>query len=154
MTETPPQRDPDWHKYPETVLHFAVEPPLAIDLRRIPSAVDVRRLGEIGLTGEFSVITAHDPEGRDLSAYENRKRAAALKRRLYAQGAAFVEVDACSPDGSHCECSVATPTTRSGAVALARAFDQVAVFWFDGARFWILSALPTTEPLLLPQGQL
>jgi hypothetical protein len=28
----------------------------------------------------------------------------------------------------------------------------VAIFWFDGRRFWILGALVETDPLMLPRN--
>jgi len=63
-----------------------------------------------------------------------------------------VDVDCCSPDGSHCECSVAVTMPREEALDLAREMRQVAIFWFDGKLFWILGALVETDPLMLPRS--
>jgi hypothetical protein len=41
---------------------------------------------------------------------------------------------------------------REGAIALARELGQVAIFWFDGKRFWIIGALMETDPLMLPRN--
>ena len=38
------------------------------------------------------------------------------------------------------------------AVELAREMEQVAIFWFDARRFWILGALVETDPLTLPRS--
>ncbi len=38
------------------------------------------------------------------------------------------------------------------AIALARELEQVAIFWFDGERFWIVGALVETDPLMLPRS--
>ena len=38
------------------------------------------------------------------------------------------------------------------ALDFAREMEQVAIFWFDGRRFWILGALAETEPLVLPRS--
>jgi hypothetical protein len=38
------------------------------------------------------------------------------------------------------------------AIALARALEQVAIFWFDGKRFWIVGALMEADPLMLPRS--
>jgi hypothetical protein len=64
----------------------------------------------------------------------------------------FAQVDCCSPDKSHCECSVAVVIPQEKALDLAREMEQVAIFWFDGQRFWILGALADTDPLMLPRS--
>ena len=38
------------------------------------------------------------------------------------------------------------------ALDLARELRQVAIFWFDGKRFWILGALIESDPLMLPRS--
>lgn len=98
------------------------------------------------------MITAFDPGGRNLSPTENEKRRHDLERRLEKTNHRFVEVDACSPDLSHCERSVAVVMKQSAAIALARELEQVAIFWFDGNRFWILGASVESDPLLLPRN--
>ena len=128
------------------------EPRVEVDLRQVPSDEDLARLGAVGLSDPFAVITAFDPGGRDLSAAENDQRKADLGRRLTIAGHRYVNVDACSPDGSHCECSVAVVMGQSDALALAREIGQVAIFWFDGRRFWILGAIVESDPLVLPRS--
>ena len=63
-----------------------------------------------------------------------------------------MDVDACSHDRSHCECSVAVVMERDRALALARELEQIAIFWFDGKRFWILGAIVESDPLMLPRS--
>jgi len=152
MDETPDQHDPDWPQYPETVLTFATRPPVQIDLRQIPSDSALTQLGASGLGGPFAIVTAFDPEGKNLSAAENQQRRQELNRRLASMGYEFVEVDCCSPDRSHCECSVAVTMPREEALDLAREMRQVAIFWFDGKLFWILGALVEADPLMLPRS--
>jgi hypothetical protein len=41
---------------------------------------------------------------------------------------------------------------REQALDLARELQQVAIFWFDGQRFWILGATVETDPLMLPRS--
>jgi hypothetical protein len=41
---------------------------------------------------------------------------------------------------------------RQEAVILARQLDQVAIFWFDGQRFWIVGAMVETDPIMLPRS--
>ena len=38
------------------------------------------------------------------------------------------------------------------AIALARDLEQVAIFWFDGLRFWIIGTLVEADPLKLPRS--
>lgn len=125
---------------------------MEIDLRAVPSADALSRLGAAGLGDPFAVVTAFDPRGRNLSRSENEKRKRDLDRRLKTAGHRFVDVDACSPDGSHCECSVAVTMDQHEAVALARELEQIAIFWFDGSRFWILGTLVEADPIMLPRS--
>jgi Protein of unknown function (DUF3293) len=152
MRSTPDQHDPDWPLYPETVLTFSTRPPVEIDLRAIPSERELANLAAAGYERPFAVMTAFDPRGDNLPASENEKRKRELDQRLRRSGYTFAHVDACSPDGSHCECSVAVLMPQDEAIALAREFEQVAIFWFDGKRFWIVGAMVETDPLMLPRS--
>jgi len=152
MKRTPDQHDPDWPRYPETILEFATAPRVEVDLRNIPSDAEIAGLESAGFDQPFAVMTAFDPRGENLAAAENEKRQQNLERRLRSSGYKFAEVDACSPDRSHCECSVAVVMPQEKALDLARELEQVAIFWFDGKRFWILGALVETDPLMLPRS--
>lgn len=151
MAPTPDQHDPDWPRYPETILTFATQPSFEIDLRQIPSESALAMLKAAELGDPFAIITAFDPRGQDLSPAENEERRRALDRRLTASGYRFERVDCCSPDRSHCEGSVAVAMRQEDAVALAKELRQVAIFWFDGQRFWVLGALVDTDALMLPR---
>jgi hypothetical protein len=152
MNETPDLHDPDWPRYPETVLTFATRPPVEIDLREIPSESLLAQLKTAGIGEPFAIVTAFDPEGQNLSASENEKRNQQLERRLTSMGYHYVHVDCCSPDRSHCERSVAVTMPRQTALDLARELRQIAIFWFDGKLFWILGAMVQTDPLMLPRS--
>ena len=150
MRSTPEQHDSDWPRYPETVLSFSTTPAVEIDLREIPSESALAKLDAAGFGPPFAVLTAFDPRGRDLSPAENEKRRHDLDQRLKAEGYEFAHVEACSPDRSHCECSVAVVMPQAKALNLARELEQVAIFWFDGKRFWILGVIGEMDPLMLP----
>lgn len=149
---TPDSHDPDWPKYPETILSFSTTPPVKIDLRAIPSAGELAALNAAGLGEPFAITTAFDPRGENLPAAENERRARDLERRLVENGHRFTRVDCCSPDRSHCERSVAVVMPQQEAIDLARELEQVAIFWFDGQRFWIVGAMVETDPLMLPRS--
>ena len=152
MKSTPDAHDPDWPKYPETVLTFSTTPPLEIDLRAVPAPDALSRLAAAGLSGPFAIMTAFDPRGENLPAAENDRRQRDLESRLSKSGYSFTSVDCCSPDRSHCERSVAVQMPQKEAVDLARELEQVAIFWFDGRQFWIIGAMVETDPLMLPRS--
>jgi len=152
MRSTPDQHDPDWPLYPETVLHFATNPVISVDLRAVPSPDALNRLKAAGFGDPFAVLTAFDPRGQDLPKEENESRRRDLEKRLAGSGNKFVDVDACSPDRTHCECSVAVIMKQDEAIELARQLEQVAIFWFDGSRFWILGVIVEADPLMLPRS--
>jgi hypothetical protein len=152
MKATPDQHDPDWPRYPETILGFATTPAVEIDLRMVPSEAALGALKAAGLGQPFAIMTAFDPRGENLSPAQNQQRTQALHARLRASNYKFAQVDACSPDRSHCECSFAIVMPQEEALDLAQELEQVAIFWFDGSRFWILGALVETDPLMLPRN--
>lgn len=152
MKSTPDAHDPDWPKYPETVLTFSTTPPLEIDLRAVPSPEALSHLASAGLGEPFVIMTAFDPRGENLPAAENDRRQRDLESRLSKSGYSFTSVDCCSPDRSHCERSVAVQMPQKEAVDLARELEQVAIFWFDGRQFWIIGAMVETDPLMLPRS--
>ena len=152
MKSTPDEYDPDWPLYPETVLNFRTTPPIEIDLRAPVSTATVTALKTVGFAQPFAIMTAYDPEGRNLPREENERRKRSLDERLKKDGYRFVHVDCCSPDRAHCEESVAVTMQRDNAIQVARELQQVAIFWFDGERFWIVGALVDTDPLMLPRS--
>jgi hypothetical protein len=152
MRSTPDQHDPDWPRYPETILSFSTTPPIEIDLRAVPPKRALDSLAAAGFGEPFAVLTAFDPRGENLSAEDNDMRKRDLDDRLGSTGYRFIHVDACSPDRSHCECSVAVVMPQDTAIQLARELEQVAIFWFDGRRFWIVGALAESDPLMLPRS--
>jgi len=142
--------DNRWSAYPETVLKFATDPAIDVDLR-VPLTPPVRDgLRAIGLDGKFAVLTAYNPRGETIAADVNDSRSQQLEAELNSAGENFVRVDACSPDKSHCECSVALAAPLDRAIAVARRFEQVAIFWFDGENFWIEGVLSSARPMKLP----
>lgn len=134
-------RDERWSSYPETVLVFSGEPEVFVDLReKVPPATR-DALGAIGLGEPFGILSAFNPRGVDYDAEENARRMEELEAELRSAGYDFARVDACSPDRTHCECSVALKTNMKQAVDIAKRWEQVAIFWWDGSTFWIQGAI-------------
>lgn len=142
--------DERWSSYPETVLYFAGDPEVMVDLRVELSPAVRRGLGALGLDGQFAVLTAFNPRGVDIGSEENDRRMKELEAELSSSGDSFVRVDACSPDRSHCECSVAMSADFDRAIDIAKRWEQIAIFWFDGQSFWIYGAIESIEPVKLP----
>jgi hypothetical protein len=42
--------------------------------------------------------------------------------------------------------------TQGKAIELARELEQVAIFWFDGKRFWIIGVMVDIDPIMLPRN--
>jgi hypothetical protein len=150
MTETKKPVDERWSSYPETVLHFPGDPPVMIDLRVEVSPSLRKGLAASGLSGEFAVLTAFNPRGRDISDEENDRRMKELESELTSVRHEFIKLDACSPDKSHCECSVALKVSRKEAIDIAKRWEQIAIFWFDGGAFWLYGAIIEIEAIQLP----
>jgi hypothetical protein len=153
MTEREAPKKEAWSSYPETVLVFAGEPEMTIDLREELPPATKNALRAMGLAEPFAVLTSYNPRGENISGAENKRRFKELEAELSSAGYAFVVIDACSPDKSHCECSVVLKGDRQTALDIARRWDQVAIFWFDGGRFWIYGAISPIEPIPLPVEQ-
>ena len=151
MAEAPKESQEAWSSYSETVLIFAGDPEMMIDLREPVSPATKKTLAAIGLDTPFAVLTSHDPRGVVLDAAENDRRFAELEAELRSLGREYVVMDACSPDKSHCECSVAITTDRAEALRIAESWEQIAIFWWDQDRFWIYGAVsPIDPPIALP----
>ena len=139
--------DERWSRYPETVLYFT---DVMVDLRiRVEQPVK-EGIAALGLDRPFGVLTAYNPRGVDTPQDENERLKKELEAELSSSGDFFIELDACSPDKSHCECSVALVADRSRVIEIARRWQQIAIFWFDGDHFWIYGAISEADPIRLP----
>lgn len=150
MTGKRKERDERWSSYPETILHFTGNPEVMVDLREAVPPATRNGLATIGLDKPFGVLTAFNPGGVDIGADENDRRMKELEAELSSVGDSFTRVDACSPDKSHCECSVALVSSRERAIDIAKRWDQIAIFWWDGSAFWIYGAITDADPIQLP----
>jgi hypothetical protein len=141
MTEKAKPVEPEWGSYPETVCYVQGDEEVMLDLRvPVPSATR-DALRALGLAGQFGILTAYNPRGVDLTDEENSLRGAELEAELVSSGFDFVRVDCCSPDRSHCECSVAVVAPKEQLLDMARRWEQIAIFWFDGFGFSIVGAI-------------
>lgn len=137
-----------WGAYPETVITFP-DTGLVVDLRRPVTPILRQRLGEVGLTGPFGIVTACNPLGAQIDAAANRRLTTLLGFRVAGYAGARSAVGG-SPDASHREPGWAIPAPLDQVRRLAADFLQNALFWFDGERFAIIPVHGTGEALPLP----
>lgn len=150
VTESETPEYDAWSSYTETVLIFAGEPKLVVDLReRVPQAAK-RALEVMGLLAPFAVLTSFNPFGMNLNDEENVRRFTELEGELATLGLEYVVMNACSPDQSHCERSVAVCMERAAALDMAHRWEQLAIFWFDLEQFWIYGVIKKADPIALP----
>lgn len=144
-----PEDDPGWASYGETILRFPGPDALEIDLSRPVGPAARAQLAALHLAQPFGLVTPENPFGRRSSPEENDQRLARFLDELVRRGAACQRVDGVSPDGEHVERGVALVWPQGDVVALARQWDQSAVYWWDGTRFWVVGALTQTAPVPL-----
>lgn len=141
-----PGDDPRWTSYAETILIVHSDPPVDIDLGH-PVAPAIReRLSRAGLGGRFAILTPCNPRGRNLSGADNHARLSRFLAELDLGGKRYVRVDGVSRDHQHVEPGVAVCWSQEDAVALARKWEQSAIYWWDGDAFWVIGALVDSSP--------
>jgi hypothetical protein len=86
------------------------------------------------LPPRFGVVTAHDPMGRKAPPAANRRRDAALRRRLKAMKLAHFRVTGGSEDGAHREPGWGVIADQETVRALAALYEQDAYFWISSGR--------------------
>lgn len=124
--------------YAATVLCFSPDASDdVVDLRAPLGARELDVFARAGLVGPFAVLSAYPSFGRTCSPLEAERRTHRLRAMIAVHGVPPVPVLARAADGPHREPSLAATLSKRDALALARCFDQDAVYWFDGARFTI-----------------
>jgi uncharacterized protein involved in propanediol utilization len=104
----------------------------------------------MGFERSFGIVTAQDPMGSAQLAAVNAALAASLQEETAGLGVARVCVDACSPDRTHCERSIAIALDEASLVDIAYRYQQLAIFWFDGEAFWIVPVHSRNDRMRLP----
>src|SRR5690242_20654148 len=146
-----PSDDSAWSHYVETILEIEREEgALRIDLRKPLDQDDRRALATLGPSSSFGIVTAANPAGAPVDEWANQRRHAALKQWIVEHGYVHRAATGSSPDGRHGEHGFAVWLERDDVVALARRFDQSAIFWFDGGAFWLVGALVDAKARQLP----
>jgi hypothetical protein len=141
-----PDDDPGWGAYAQTILHVQGHPPIDIDLAHAVSATQRVALSDHGLEGPFGVMTPCNPYGHMAAPGDNAARMTRFLAGLDAAGKRYIRVDGRSPDGRHVETGVALAWSQADVVALARKWQQSAIYWWDGSAVWVIGALTRSRP--------
>ncbi len=148
-----PEADPGWASYARTILRVHGDPPIDVDLACPVSPATRDALRARGLDGSFGVMTPGNPYGRPAAAADNVARMARFLAALDAGGKRYIRVDGRSPDARHVEMGVALAWSQADVVALARKWEQSAIYWWDGDAFWVIGALTCSQPWRLGAGR-
>ncbi len=87
----------------------------------------------------YAIITAYNPNGVVLTQEQNQQLNDLLRGEL--SQFSYVEVTGASPDFSHQEPSFAVETSLYQAQALAKQYQQNAIFWIDNKNLSIEPAV-------------
>lgn len=138
-----PDDDPGWASYARTILEFQVEgrPRIDLALRITPRSQAIFQAA--GLPGCFGLLTPENPRGSRADPATNLALWTEFRSGL---PGTHVQVDGLDPTSVHRERGVALPWSCARVVALAREWEQSAIYWFDGHAIWVIGALTTTPP--------
>jgi hypothetical protein len=139
--------------FPETLLHFP-DHGLVIDLREPVDAAARDCFVSIFASGgpemSFCVITADNPNGVTQSDSENAAALEELRAAVAAMGVPSVPCDGTNAAQTHRERGLAAKVGRDQGIELGRTFEQIAIFHFDGAAFWLVPAITEGPARRLP----
>ncbi|HET9064782.1 MAG TPA: DUF3293 domain-containing protein [Gemmatimonadales bacterium] len=144
-----PEDDPSWASYARTILEFRGTEPVRVDLARPIGPRAQAAFLAAGLPGCFGLVTPENPRGTRADPEANARRWHQFRQAL--PGTA-VPVDGLDPDSAHRERGVGLGWPRSRVLALARQWEQSAIYWFDGHAMWVIGALTRTVPWRLGGG--
>jgi hypothetical protein len=146
--EAPQNSDPNFDKYPDTILVF--DDGLRIDLTRELTPNDREKL-RAKFSGTFAVLTGSDPFGQTASDAENESSQRSLEDALRSICRNVMRVCGESLDGSHSEDGFGCEATLDQTAQIAREFRQSAFFWYDGFEFSLMESEGATRVFRLPR---
>ncbi|OOE98355.1 DUF3293 domain-containing protein [Salinivibrio sp. IB643] len=91
----------------------------------------------------FAILTAFNPRSQPLSDNENYLRNERLAKAMTQAGLRYWPMNGGAPDGSWFEPGFAVAIASSDAVALAKTWEQNAIYWVENDTLWLLPALMT-----------
>jgi len=147
--------DPNYGHYYRTVLEFHIEDQrLCVPLDRPVDTGTAYDLNCYCPGPGFVVITAFNPRGISINEDQNEARQEQLEVRMMDQRIPYLRCDGLDPDSDHRERGIAVHMDRPTAHDLGVEFEQSAMYWFDGSRFWLVPVLARgRRSEILPKGQ-
>lgn len=146
---------PEWIPWSRAILRFG-SGELEVDLAAPVSEAAILAMRGLGLQGPFAVVTPCNPGGVRLDAETNARRLAAAALVLADRGWGGVPVAGRSPDGTHWEPGWALSLAQEDGRTLAADWEQAGLYWWDDARFWIVSVgqdhADVALPIPIPEG--
>lgn len=124
--------------FADTILGIGASEHVEVDLRLPLPTATITALRNMFPGGQFAVITPFNPLGVTLEGRTNAERLTTFRAELDRLGIRSVEADGWSPDRTHVECGNACALGLPAAIALARRWQQLALFWFDGKRILLV----------------
>lgn len=100
----------------------------------------------LDLKRDFAIVTADNPGGVLRATSANRAAEAALRAELTARTSEAPRVVGCAPDFSFCENGFAAFLARDEALALAKRFDQRAIYLVANGDLHLLPCNPADPP--------
>lgn len=91
----------------------------------------------------FAILTAFNPRSQPLSDNENYLRNERLAKAMTQAGLRYWPMNGGALDGSWFEPGFAVAIASSDAVALAKTWEQNAIYWVENDTLWLLPALMT-----------
>ncbi|GEM_PF-136648 len=136
--------------YAGSVVVLRTEEAGPVTIEPVPDGVGPGHLPELlpPKTRHLYVITACNPRSRLLSEAENAERNRRLVAELETRGLRWVTADGSAPDGSWWEPGYGIIDGDTAEVlALARRFEQLAVFELTRTRLWVRWTAPGAVPI-------
>lgn len=144
-----PSDDPGWAGYSETILVVYGSVQGQVNLADPIGAAEQALFAGAGLAGCFGILTPENPFGISATSHENAARRSRLRAELEELGMASVRIDGLSPNRSHREIGVAIRRPLDQVIAMAKRWEQSAIYWFDGHDMWLIGALTAAPPTRL-----
>lgn len=98
-----------------------------------------------GWPESFGVVTAWNPEGKNLPEAENAQRSALLNIDLEHRGFRCFSVTGYDLESDHYEKGFGIVCEKDEVIRLGRAWNQLAVFWVKAGWVWLIFCYPDGE---------
>lgn len=97
----------------------------------------------------LAIITAYNPRGKVLSEGHNRMLDKALLRDIDALKAPYRRIVGRAADHSHSEASWLIGSSKEEAVALAKCYQQNAIYWVESSQLYLTPCVMDTDEVCL-----